>query len=171
MKTLDNYQRLNLINQYEILLDLAILRKNNDMAEQYKQYIKILEFGYVGEYHMLFEGLVEEFSKEKSELVWDILQIYSNIQYSYRKIKNPKITEDQIRFDGFDGNNEICYLNFCEFILFDLHRFIELQENGRKDFNSHSRRCDRYQAMQKKWIDMKQPLEMTEEEIKYLLAR
>ncbi|MCX4367853.1 MAG: YfbU family protein [Clostridia bacterium] len=171
METLEKYQRLNLINQYEILLDLAISRKDDYMAEKYKQYIKILESGYVGEYYMLFENISDEFSKEESELVWDILQIYSNIQYSYRKLKNPKITEAQIRFDGFDGNNEICYLAFCEFVLFDLHRFGELQENGRRDFNSHSRRCDKYKAMQEKWIAMDKPFEMSEKDIEYLLSR
>lgn len=50
METLEKYQRLNLINQYEILLDLAITRKDDYWAEKYKQYIKVLECGYVGEY-------------------------------------------------------------------------------------------------------------------------
>lgn len=65
METLEKYQRLNLINQYEILLDLAITRKDDYWAEKYKQYIKVLECGYVGEYYMLFENISDEFSKEE----------------------------------------------------------------------------------------------------------
>lgn len=171
METLEKYQRLNLINQYQILHDLAISREDDYMAKKYEQYLKILEYGYVGEYYMLFDNISDEFSQEESKLVWDILQIYSNIQYSYKKLKNSKLTEAQIRFDGFDGNNEGCYLAFCEFVLFDLDRFSELKENDRRDFNSHSSRCDKYKAMQKKWIAMDKPFEMSEKDIEYLLSR
>ena len=171
METLENYQRLNLINQYEILLNLAILRDDKHNIEKYRQYIKILECGYVREYYVFFENISEEFSKEESDLVWDILQIYSNIHYSYKKLKSPKITLEQIRFDGFDGNNEIYYLDFCKFILLDLKRFGELRENERNDFNSHGRRCERYKAMQQKWIEMGKPFEMSEKQIEVLLFK
>ena len=171
MEILGAYQRLNLINQYEILLNLALLRNDERMADQYRQYITILESGYVGEYDMLFEGLSTEFPKEESELVWDILQIYSHIQYSYGKIKNPKLTEAQIRFDGFDGNDEVYHYAFCKFVLFGLNRFGELTENGRTDFNSHSRRCDRYREMQAKWHAMGKPYELSEEDIEFLLSK
>ena len=170
MEHLDEFQRLTLINQYSILLDLANLRNDEHSVEKYKQYIKILECGYSGEYSIFLEGLSDEFSKEDSDLVWDILQIYSNIQYSYRKIKNPKIAESKIRFAGFDGNNEIKYYAFCNFVLFDLNRFDELTEGGRCDFNSHCRCCEKYKKMQQKWISMGRPFELSEDDILNLLS-
>lgn len=170
MEKLDKLQRLNLINQYSILLDLAILRKDEYMAEQYKQYIKILERGYSGEYYVFLDEISDELSKEDSDLVWDTLQIYSNILNSYKKIRNPKINEDDIRFDGFDGNNEIQYYAFCNFVLFDLKRFCELTEGGQNDFNSHCIRCGKYKNMQQKWISMGKPNELSEDDIKYLLS-
>ncbi len=169
MGTLEKYQRLNLINQYEILLRLAKSQDDEYFVKKYERNIEILNNGYVSEYYMLIEGISDEFSKEEAALVWDILEIYENIQYSYKKLKNSKITQDQIRFDGFDGNNESGHLAFCDFILLTLDRFAVLKEKGRDDFNSHSRRCERYEAMRQKWIEMNKPFEMSEKQIEFLL--
>ena len=171
MKHLDEFKRLTLMNQYLILFDLATLRNDEYMANKYKRYIKILECGYIGQYYMLFsEKLSVEFPKWKSDLVLDILNIYSRIHYSYKKIKSPQIKESEIKFDGFDGNFETEYYAFCNFVLFDLNRFDELKEGGRCDFDSHCPRCEKYRDMQQKWISMGKPNELNEDNILYLIS-
>ena len=170
MEHLDKLQRLNLINQYSILLEFAIMKNDKYMAEKYKQYIEILEYGYTREYYTFFDDLHDELTKEESDLVWDILQIYSIIQSSYKKVRTPKINEDDIRFDGFDGNYETYYYAYCKFILFDLKRFCELTDGDRRDFNSHARRCEKYKKMQEIWYSLNKPFDLGENEMLLLLS-
>ena len=170
LETMTEYERLNLLNQYKILRDLAIARGDKDDADRYEELITIVAEGYVGEYGQLTEEFSEEFPKSESELVWNTLSMYRAIQYSYSKIDNPTISESDIRFDGFDGNEEIRYYCLCKFILFDLKRFEEQTENGRVDFNSHSRRCHIYRKMLKKWESLGKRFELSEENIKYLIS-
>lgn len=169
-ENLTEYQRLNLVNQYKILRDLAIIRKDEFEIEKYDTFVTILTEGYIGEYSNFTEELSNQFPSEESELVWKTLEIYSYIQFSYRKIKHPSFPETKIYFDGFDGNEEGQYYAFCKFILFTLKRFGEFTENGRTDFNSHSNRCQKYRAMVNKWEEMGKPYELSEGDIKKLLC-
>ncbi len=164
------YQRLNLINQYTILRDLAEIRKDNYYKEKYETFIEILSEGYVGMYSDITEELSDEFPAEESRLVWDILQIYSYIKSSYERLEKPTISKSQIHFDGFDGNEEIPYYGFCKFVLFTLKRFSDLTENGQLDINSHCNRVGKYRVMINKWNEMNRPYMLTEEQIKTLLS-
>lgn len=166
---LTDYQRLVLLNQYKILRDLALSRGETEEAEKYDELATIISEGYVGEYGGLFEELSEEFPKSESELVWNTLNMYRAIYDSYHKLKNPQISESDIRFDGFDGNEEIRYYCLCKYILFTLKRYSEQTENGRVDFNSHSRRCNRYREMLAKWISLGKSYNLSEEDIKYII--
>ena len=47
---LNEYQRLNLLNQYRILHELSILRGDKDGEERYDNYMTILANGYEKEY-------------------------------------------------------------------------------------------------------------------------
>ena len=95
--------------------------------------------------------------------------MYSAIYFSYKKINNPKLTEAQINFDGFDGNNEIKHMNYCKFIINSLGRFAELGENGRKDYNSHSQRCQKYKNMITAWKSMTNPYDLNEDQISIII--
>ncbi len=166
---LSKKERLNLLNQYTILRDLAEIRNNQDDLDKYDKYITIISNGYVAEYNNLLDELNENFLTQESDLVWNILQIYSNIYFSYKQLKKPTITLDQIKFPGFDGNHEIEYLCFCEFVLNDLDRFSELKENGRTDFNSHYGCYNKYRNICDMWNNMGKPTILTETQIKQLL--
>lgn len=170
MENLTEFERISLINQYKLLRDVAILRKDSYDIEKYDILATILTNGYVGEYSNLTEELSAEFPVQESELVWDILQVYSNIEYSYKQLKNTSISKEEIYFDGFDGNEEIEYYVFCKYVIFTLKRFGEFTANNRTDFNSHSNRCPKYRLMIEKWKSMGKPFELTEEQIKELLS-
>lgn len=163
------YQRINLLNQYTILQKLSLLQGDKDEAEFYEQKAKIISNGYTHEYNLILDCLFEEFGRNDAQLVWDTLEMYSAIYYSYRNIENPELTYEQITFPGFDGNSETTHMFYCKFILFDMRRYTEFLENGRTDFNSHSEKCGKYCAMLTKWKEMNKPLKMTEEQIKELI--
>ena len=132
--------RLNLYNQYTILQKLSEMQGDEHEAAFYELRAKIISEGYIYDYYLLTECLSDDFSLEEAKLVWDTLNMYSAIYLSYAKIDNPKLTKEQIHFDGFDGNYEIKHMNYCKFIINSLGRFAELGENGCKDYNSHSQR-------------------------------
>ena len=86
-----NYQRLNLLNQYKILRDLAKIRKDEYDIQYYNNLVKIVAEGYERDYELLTEEIDEEFSKEDCDFVWDTLEMYRAIHDSYYKIKKPTL--------------------------------------------------------------------------------
>lgn len=169
-ESLTEYQRVNLLNQYKILRELALIRDDQHMADEYEQLANIVAEGYVIEYDRLTTELSEEMTVDESRFVLNVLDMYSVIYISYQKIKNPKLTMEDIRFDGFDGNEEIYHYSFCKYILLDEHRFPELSAGNRQDFNSHYNRIDIYQEMLNKWEAMGKPRTLNENEIEKLIA-
>lgn len=165
----DEYQKLCLLNQYKILRDLAIIRKDEHDEELYDNNVIILQNGFTYNYQDLLEEFSTEMTDEECKLVWDILDLYCVIKYSYKNIQNPSINEYDIYFKGFDGNNEIQLLSYCKFIIFNLHRFCELTENERSDFNSHHEMHNDYKRMVDRWMKMDRPYDLSEEQIKEIL--
>ena len=166
---LDEYQRLNLFNQYSILHELSILRDDKYNEEKYDICMTIISNGYEGEYGFLFDVLSEVFPAEESEFVWQTLQMYSSIYFSYSKLSETKLEKKEILFPGFDGNNEFQHYAFCKFILEDLKRFDELSEGNRADFNSHAEKCPQYRRMLLRWESMGRPMTLSEQAIESLI--
>ena len=162
-------ERLNLYNQYTILQKLSQIQGDEHEAEFYGLRAKIVSEGYLYDYYMLTECISDDFSLEDAKLVWDTLDMYSAIYFSYNRLENPKLTKEQIHFDGFDGNYETRSLFYCMFIINDLGRYSEFSGKVIDDFNSHSQRCDKYKAMIEKWNDMGKPYELNEEQIEELI--
>lgn len=161
--------RLNLYNQYTILQKLSEMQGDEHEAAFYELRAKIISEGYIYDYYLLTECLSDDFSLEEAKLVWDTLDMYSAIYFSYEKLENPKLTREQINFDGFDGNHEIRSMIYCRFIINDLGRFSELSGNGHEDYNSHSLCCNKYKNMIQKWKDMGKPYELSEDQIAKLI--
>ena len=158
MEKLTKIERLLLANQYEILAKV-----DQENQDTYFNYIKVLENEYCNEYYMLLERFEHE--KIDHKIVWDTLDLYGNALCFFNRSSFETITKDDVFFQGFDGNEEIGYLNYAEFIIFDLHRFGELTENDRKDFNSHYSYLEKYRNQVKKWENMGKPYEFTEEQL------
>lgn len=85
----------------------------------------------------------------------DILEMFSMIEYSYSKLSDaekarikieaePFGQESDIKFQGFDGNNESKYLVVAHFLVDDLERFEEFK--GRIA-NTHFPSIDTYRRM------------------------
>jgi uncharacterized protein YfbU (UPF0304 family) len=156
-------------NQYTILQKLSLIQGDEHEAEFYELRAKIVSEGYLYDYYMLTECIADDFSLEDAKLVWDTLDMYSAIYYSYSRIENPKLTSEQIHFEGFDGNYETRSMVYCRFIINELARYTEFKENGYNDYNSHCQRSDKYKAMIEKWNDMGKNYELNEEQIEELI--
>lgn len=162
-------ERLTLYNQYTILQKLAQIQGDEYEAEFYGLRAKIVSEGYLYDYYMLNECISDDFSLEDAKLVWDTLDMYSAIYYSYSALDNPKLTKEQIHFEGFDGNYETRSMVYCRFIINDLDRYSEFKEKGYNEYNSHCQRCDKYKAMIKKWNNMGKSYELNEKQIEELI--
>lgn len=160
--TLTPYQRLNLYNQYTILEQLALIRNDESEAKYYSKLAKIAFEGYSHEYYEITDIIQEEFSYTNANFVWNVLDMYSCIYYSYNGIDNSQISFESIKFRGFDGNNEAEFRAYCSFIVNELDRYTEFKGG---DFNSHAPSVHKYSIMLQKWNEMGKPCNLSEKQI------
>ena len=162
---LGEIERLLLLHQYQILASTT-----DGDEEYYKEKIEILESGYEHEYYELFEELYNPLSVQESEYVWDVLEMYSSIVYSYRLLENSAIDGEEVKFRGFDGNEEAKLRSYCIFIIKTMNRYGELYDPREcDDYNTHHPTDWIYKPMLEKWNSMGKPIEMSESSLSELL--
>jgi uncharacterized protein len=133
--TLSPVERLMLANQLRILEKL-----DTENADEYQKQRDIIVNGYTIEYGEVFTEIYDEMSVEECRYVYDVLDLYRVLIRSYEELKDKEgLTPDDVRFQGFDGNNETKRWAFAR----------HLKEEGRwtetltGDLNSHSTRTMR----------------------------
>jgi len=154
-----------------------ILKNQGDEEFDYDNMIKALQYGFEYHYRDVFDCLFdEELTIEECKVVLDILEMYRGITYSYIKLKREnkieKLKDEDIRFKGFDGNNETKQMSYTRYFIVDLDRYSEIQEYAPgNDFNSHFPMLSKYQAMLVKWksFPMTEKYSMSELQINDLL--
>lgn len=107
-----------------------------------------------------------------ADFVWDVLDMYRSLFDSYNKLpleQKNDIDEDDIRFEGFDGNNEAEYLCYTDFILEDLERYKESRECG-DDHNSHWPTVQKYSRMLAKYKQIKKDRYLSLDQIKEIIT-
>lgn len=123
-------ERLILSNQYEILSKLA---ENEYEKKDYQTKREIFVQGYEYNYDDATEYFADLMSKEDSEFVWNVLEMYRAFQNAYTK--DPEnIDEKAISFQGFDGNSTTNYYSYCKFVIHEMDRYAEFKKI---DLNSH----------------------------------
>lgn len=180
--SLNKKERLFLSNQLEIIKNqLLILNSYNggkgspyDVSD-YENQIKALREGYELHYGDAFEDIYDGLPYEECRLVLDILEMYRGITYSFLALKQAEkivnLTEDRIRFAGFDLNTETKYYSYAKYFLIDLDRYNEIKEivGPYYDFNSHtSSTLSKYKRQLVVWQGyraLEDRYQMTEEEI------
>ena len=128
----------------------AILEKLDEQnADHHAHMRKVYENGYAINYSDDFENIYDEFSREESGFVIDVLDMYSAMQRSWKQLGSPDdLNESDLRFPGFDGNNETSYMAYAKFVVKDEDRFTDLNIF---DFNSHMHMLDSYRSMVNAW--------------------
>lgn len=168
---LSKKDRLILYNQYEILKFL-----NPEEKETYDVNQEILVNGYKKDYDILLQGFDEDVPEEICEFVYDVLQMYRCIQFSYNSLNEKEKKEYEklsTKFEGFDGNEEPQYYFYACFLLEKMNLYEESYQNGRVETNSHSNKVSRYQKMLERWKEVRvgKYNDLTLNNIKYILGR
>ena len=139
--TMDKLKRYELINQLLILEKLY-----PEEADYYAKNRKALEYGFALHYSWLTENLSEGLTAEECKEVLDIMDMYRSITFSWSRLHPDEETPNNIKFKGFDGNNESSLRSYVQYFIMDLERFDELKYGQSfPSFNSHTRMLERYQ--------------------------
>lgn len=170
--SLTSFERLSLINQ------LAILKKlEPENAEDYKNQIEILHSGYSVLYGEVFQDVYDEMPLEECKYVFDVLDMFRNLINSFSMLTDKQgLTADDVRFRGFDGNNESKRWAFAEY----LKKTGRWQETLVGSVNSHSTRTmslypemlQRYEPIKQKIVDSHTGnWQLTAEQIKIVIGK
>lgn len=159
-------ERLIISNQLKILEKLY-----PDEAEYYAQHRKAIENGYKLHYSWLTEYFFDEMSEEECSEVLDILEMYRAITLSYNELKDKSgIEENEIRFRGFDGNDETRQFSYANYFIIDLGRYNELRYGAEHPgFNSHCSMLDKYRRMLSEWQKCSDKQNLSNDDIKRIL--
>lgn len=160
---LTDKERLFLANQHEILGHL-----NKDNSDYHFKLAEQLRDGHEWLYSQSFDNFSENLPDDAAELVLNILQIYEMIQDAYDGLSDKSlISEHQIKFPGFDGNNETEFMGFVDALEKD-NRFVDVIQTGNR--NSHSPKVHVYERMIAKWQAFGKPYNLTTEQLIEILG-
>src|SRR5260221_13206589 len=112
---LTRIERLLLYNQFTILQKLAT---DEDDVENYKDLCAVLQHGYELEYNKLFSSIWGEgISHEDCRFVMDVLDMFRVLQATHKTLADKSgIDPEDLRFSGFDGNNETDLMSYTEYL-------------------------------------------------------
>lgn len=154
---------LSIKERISYILQLRILQKLSGPSEysDYENKITALVNGYKLHYSDIIEELSdEEFPEEDSSIVLDILEMYRGVIYSYLELKKSgtikTLSDEDIIFHGFDGNEETGYLCYARYFIFDLNRYDEIKEHCDQTLNAHTNTLSTYKEMLTKWKSVSQ---------------
>jgi uncharacterized protein YfbU (UPF0304 family) len=100
--TLTPLERLTLANQFRMLEKLDL-----ENADEYKKNRDIIVNGYTIQYDEVLTEIDDEMSVEECRYVYDVLNMYRALIRSYEDLKDKKdLTSDNVKFRGFDANEE-----------------------------------------------------------------
>lgn len=150
--------RLFLKNQYRILEAL-----NPDEKGFYEKANEILELGFELEYDALTRNIDRNVvTIQECEEVIDILDMFDALKISYAGLQdNSEIEEYQVKFLGFDGNNEAKQLLYARYLKKD-DRFADLEN---VDSNSHLPVIPMYRRMLGEWNRSDNKYELSKDDI------
>jgi len=135
---LTQVERQILYNQNHILSILCPEEK-----KLFELKMTILSDGYTREYGKVV-GVGDELDENKCKFIHDVLDMYSDLYYSYYSLKDKTgISEKHVLFQGFDVSNEVKYNGYAQFLIKE-EGFEEFSE---VDVNSHSSEVETYNRM------------------------
>ena len=162
---IEEKDRLILVNQYRILASL-----NKTEEQHYQEKIEILENGYEKLYQNLFENFSNEtLSIDECNFVMDVLEMYgTGITLSFNNLGTKSLTKEEIRFPGFNTNEEFKYYSFILFWLETLDRYAEIQEISDGNYRGIGGNVGKYEKMIDKWKSFGK-YHLSEEQIRELI--
>jgi uncharacterized protein YfbU (UPF0304 family) len=147
MMEMDYWERAKLANQCRILEHLE-----DDASEGWRKARIIFERGYTRDYSWAMNWVREqETNQQVCDEVVDILEMFSRLEHSYKKLGGVSgVDQDDVRFQGFSGNDEGQHLDYATFLVEEAGKFSRLK-NDVKD--SHFPTLHRYRPMLQEYQD------------------
>lgn len=143
------------LDRYLISNQLRILEKlYPEEADTYAVQREIFEQGYEMLYSWqldhIYDG-VDAMTREECSEVWDTMDMYVALERGGSDLK----------FQGYDGNNETKFMSFARFTVERLERFTHLPMKEPRYWNSHSPIRGMYQRMLEEWKSIPSPARYT----------
>jgi len=123
----------------------------------------------------VFQSIFDELDAQECRYVFDVLNMYRMLRNGYDELKDKSgIAEADIRFRGFDGNNETKRYAFAEF----LQKTGKWQEVLVGGLNSHTettiqrypRMLERFERIKKEHEESMRMWSLSAEEIKEIIS-
>ena len=136
-----------LYNQFEIL---KLLNKDDEYeVKTYEKYQRIVESGYTLNYDEFSSVISEnETEEEIQKFVYDVLDMFRGLIFSFGNLDDKEgLTIEDVRYQGFDGNEEGEYYGYANFLLEDLKIYQESYEVSKSFLNSHCNKVQEYRRM------------------------
>lgn len=139
--------------EFEDLLKKCIISKifSNCTREvkTYEKYQRIVEYGYTLNYDEFSRGISEnETEEEIQKFVYDVLDMFRGLIFSFGNLDDKEgLTIEDVRYQGFDCNEEYEYYKYANFILEDLKIYQESYEVSKSFLNSHCNKVQEYRRM------------------------
>lgn len=147
-------ERVILLNQYKILEKL-----DSDNKEEYQNLQEVLENGYELEYRYKFSYILDsKMSESDCEFVQNILYLYDMLNNSYEQLEDKTdIDLKDLKFKGFDGNNESQYMGYLKYLVEVDGKYTYLFDKDKKKryYNTHCQVIPRYESMLERFEDIK----------------
>ncbi len=142
---LSRLDRIKLAQNFQILAKLY-----PDESAWYNNAAEVLRSGYELLYDEIFQGVYDDkdvLDEKTSLYVMEVLAMYDNMNYAMTRLKDkPDVSEYDLKFPGFDGNNEPTLLGFANFFCRTRNAFERVLVDGRI-LNSHMPTGDLYERM------------------------
>ena len=163
-------ERWILFNQFQILEKLG--GTDYSPVETCKRTAEALSCGYELDYAYLSPHIYDGddvLPADECREVLEILGMYDALQFSHQQLGSKSlVSEHDVKFPGFDGNNEGSQLSYAHFIIKD-HRFESLISLN-KDLNSHMPTLELYRRMLAMWKPLQlKPLPLSPAEAKAII--
>lgn len=147
------------------LMILATLYPNQD--ETYNHMREIVESGYELNYDWITEHIYSNddvmTAKECREVI-DILDMFRSLKRSHEDLEGKSgIEKANIKFRGFDGNNETKQMAYTRFLVKREGKFTMLEQGD--NFNSHIPMLSHYRKMLTEWKASNEKYNLTKKDI------
>ncbi|MBG6160569.1 uncharacterized protein YfbU (UPF0304 family) [Labrenzia sp. EL_195] len=153
--------RIKLFNQYSILHEIQPNAGWGVLAE-------IVRSGYEEEYYRIEQTVFDPLTVESCREVNDILSMHDSLQRDY--FGNADQMPNDLKFDGFDGNNEARQLSYFRFMRDADGKWTHIAMSNERDLNSHFPVLDTYRRMLNAWQQLGSPTNPTQDQIDQVLA-
>jgi len=163
---LSRTERWILSNQYLILEKL-------DPDYGYDQVRRVIEEGFELEYEQQAQHIYGDdycLTETECKEVLDVLSMYARIQSACRNLDpKPDVSELSTKFFGYDGNGEVKFLGYAQYLCGNGRRFTDVEVVS-TDLNSHMPIRDAYKRQLREFRNSSDPFHLSASDVERIVG-